>query len=208
MYRPASFREDGRERLMEFAGQYSFATVVTAHQDDMIASHVPVLVARGGGELLLHLARGNPQTDHLRAGVEALCIFQGPHCYVSPSWYATAPAVPTWNYAAVHIYGKARTVEGEGLMRLLGALVERYETGRERPWRFDEGLEWNRRMAQGIEGFAIAIERIEGKFKMSQNRSEEDRRGVIAALEASGDAMDREVARWVRDTLGSQPTGE
>ncbi len=199
MYLPPAFRVDDEEALYRFVDENSFATVVTHNEGEMIASHLPVLLDRAGPSLLIHLARPNPQVAHLEAGAETLCIFHGPHAYVSPSWYATAPAVPTWNYAAVHAYGKPSALEDDGkTLAMLGAMVARYEAGRARPWTFDPGLDWNRQMLRGIRAFSIAVTRLEGKFKMSQNRSAEDRVGVIRELSGSGSQMDRQVAELVQ----------
>lgn len=197
MYRPAHFREDDQETLCRFMEQNGFATLVTHHDGEMIASHVPVLLDRAGPALLVHLAKANEQVAHLQAAAEALCVFQGPHCYVSPSWYTVSPAVPTWNYTAVHAYGRPAPLDGDRLLEVLGRMVAQYESGREKPWAFDPQLEYNRRMLSGICGFSIAIARMEGKFKLSQNRSAEDRAGVARALSASGSEMDRQVAAMI-----------
>ncbi len=197
MYRPAAFRIDDRPTLLAFLEQNSFATLITHHGGETLASHVPVLADREGNALHLHLAKANPQAAHLRAGAEALCVFHGPHSYISPSWYAVSPAVPTWNYAAVHAYGRPTPLNGEQLLKMLGEMVSRYEQGRLKPWSFDPALEWNRHMLAAIDGFSIEIARLEGKFKMSQNRGAEDRAGVIAALTASENPMDREVAALI-----------
>lgn len=197
MYRPADFRIDDTPRLLEFVSKYSFATLVTHGEGGMIASHVPALLTENRS-LFVHLAKANPQSDQLAAGAEALCIFQGPHCYISPSWYAIQPAVPTWNYAAVHAYGRPRVLDAEELLSSIAKLVDVYESMQPQPWIFDTRLDWNRRMLNGITGFAISLDRMEGKFKMSQNRSAADRERVIARLQQSTHPMENEVAAWVK----------
>ena len=158
----------------------------------LIASHIPFLVEHHGEELhlLCHLARPNPQVEDLSHGEEVLTIFSGPHAYVSPSWYAAGPAVPTWNYVDVHAYGTVRLVEdGDWLRRLLLRLSDRHEAGSPAPWRMQDLPEpYLQGMLKGIIGFDIAVTRLEGKYKLSQNRPAVDRPRVIAALERREDA--------------------
>ena len=204
VYLPKTFHETRPERLVELIRRYGFATLVTHGADGLVASHVPLDYDPGRGPhgaLLGHLAGPNPQVAHLRAGGEALAIFAGPHAYVSPTWYeAEAPNVPTWNYAVVHAYGRPATFDDEErLSALLTRLGSTYEDGPE-PWRYESLPEgYRRRMLRGIVGFEIAIERLEGKFKLSQNRSAADRRNVMAALERSADPNARGLAALMRD---------
>jgi transcriptional regulator len=138
--------------------------------------------------LRTHLARANPQAEHLATGAESLVIFHGPHAYVSPTWYATEPNVPTWNYAVVHAYGTPRLMDESGLRTLLVDLSAQFESGRPEPWRAEAlADDYVAKMLRGIVGVEIAITRLEGKWKMSQNKREEDRLGAIAGLRAAGD---------------------
>lgn len=200
MYVPAPFAISDPGKLAAFMRDHSFATVITTDAADVpFASHVPLLWApeRGPhGTLAGHFARANPQWQHFRDDREVLVIFQGPHAYVSPSWYQASLAVPTWNYAAVHAYGPARMVEDElELTALIQATVEKYESLRPNPWKSDAlPAEFKSKMLKGIVGFEIRISRIEGKFKLSQNRPPEDVAGVVAALRSSSDQTEREVA--------------
>lgn len=125
-------------------------------------------------------------------------MFQGPHAYISPSWYETQPAVPTWNYAAVHAYGAPHLLDSSELKTLLYATVALYEGDGPERGKFEMGPEYVEQTMRGIVGFEIRITQLEGKLKMSQNRSETDRRQVIAALRASGRASDAEVAAMMR----------
>jgi transcriptional regulator len=201
MYVPPVFAARDTATLQGFIESYSFATLVSSGPDGMVASHVPVLLDRGRGPhgtLLVHLARANP---HARAmdGQEVLAIFLGPHGYVSPSWYETHPSVPTWNYAAVHAYGRARVVDDPARLEdIVQRLTAQYESGREQPWT-TAGLsrDYMAGMLKGIVGFEIEIARIEGKHKLSQNRGAADRRNVIAALGASANAEDRALADYM-----------
>jgi transcriptional regulator len=198
MYLPAHFTVADRARLAAVIHEHSFATVVTQDGGAPFASHVPVLFfpERGAqGVLAAHVARANPHWRHLTGDREALVIFQGPHAYVSPAWYRTAPAVPTWNYVAVHAYGRPRLLETESeLEALLQATVGKYESAMPSPWRAELPPEFRSRQLKAIVGFEIDITRLEGKFKLNQNRPREDIAGVIRELSASERASDREVA--------------
>jgi transcriptional regulator len=201
MYVPAAFAEDRPEVLASFIDANAFATLVTNGEGGLIASHIPLLFDRQRRMLTGHLARPNPQTAHLVDGAEALAIFTGPHAYVSPRWYATAPAVPTWNYTAVHAYGRVRRIEDRaGLAAIVSSLAEIYEAGAEKPWRFGDMPEsFVQGMLKGIVGFELEITRLEGKYKLSQNRSLKDRAGVVEALEASGRPDEAAVAALMRE---------
>jgi transcriptional regulator len=202
VYLPEHFHETRPERVVELICRNSFATLVTTGADGVEVSHVPLHYEPKQGQhgtLLGHVARPNPQTAHLLAGGAALAIFQGPHAYVSPTWYEGAPNVPTWNYAVVHAHGRVAAFEDEGrLSALLARLGSTYEEG-PAPWRYEELPEdYRRRMLRGILGFEIAVERLEGKFKLSQNRSEADRANVAAALNRSADPSARDLAALMR----------
>ena len=198
MYIPAQFRIEERDAMHEIMRQNSFAALITMDENGApFATHLPFFLDVDSGEsgtLRAHMARANPQWQHFQAGRETLVVFQGPHAYISPSWYETQPAVPTWNYAAVHAYGTPILLEAAGLKALLYATVALYEGGGEESWKFEMGPEYVEHMMRGIVGFEIPITRLEGKLKMSQNRSEADRRRVIEALRAGGRAGDLEVA--------------
>jgi transcriptional regulator len=196
MYIPASFRADDRAVLYDLIERYDFGTLVTLLDGVPFATHLPFLLDRARGVLLGHVAWANPHGRVLDGSAEALVIFQGPHGYVSPSWYATAPAVPTWNYAAVHVYGVPRLLDEGRLLDLLDRLVKKYESGRERPWTMDLPADYLRKMVQSIIGFEVPLSRVEGKFKLSQNRPVEDRRSVIRTLQA-GDTAEQELAEFM-----------
>ncbi len=204
MYIPNPFRIENNDDLHAFIRENSFAALVTMEANGApFATHLPFLLDAAAGEtgmLRAHMARANPQWQHFQAGREALVVFQGPHAYISPSWYAAQPAVPTWNYAAVHAYGTPRLLDASGLKSLLYAMVALYEGVGEESWQFEMGPEYVEQMMRGIVGFEIPIARLEGKLKMSQNRSETDRRQVRDALRASGRASDAEVAALMLPT--------
>jgi len=194
MYIPKAFREDDIATLHEFLHAYSFATLLTTTRDVDLPqiSHLPFLLdeKRGPyGTLSGHLARANPQWQDFDADREVVVVFQGPHTYISPSWYAANDAnVPTWNYSAVHAYGKPRILEDDAVVyRLLQALVQKFEASFEVPWEYCAPAESLPQRLRGIVAFDIEITRLEGKFKLSQNRTSADRSRVITALQASGD---------------------
>ena len=203
VYLPPVFTETRPEVLTAHMERYDFALLVTHGPNGMMASHIPVLTERRDGRLHLlgHLARPNPQVTDLSRGGEALAIFGGPHAYVSPRWYASAPAVPTWNYADVHAYGTATAIDdAEWLRGFLHRLAQRHEAGSERPWRMeDQPAAYMNAMLKGIVGFDIAVTRLEGKFKLSQNRPAADRPRIIAALEETGAAEGVAVAQLMRE---------
>jgi transcriptional regulator len=187
VYLPKHFTEDDPAILAEIIERNSFATLISHGKDGLIASQLPFMYERGAGAhgtLLCHLARPNPQVADLKEGREVLVVFAGPHAYVSPNWYEKKPAVPTWNYVAVHAYGTPRAVEdSDALIRLVSDLAELHEGGRATPWRLaDEPVDYAKGMVRGIIGFAIPITRLQGKFKLSQNRNAADRGRVVAAL--------------------------
>ena len=197
MYVPTAFREDRLEVLWPFLRANGFATVVSHGNDGLIASHLPVLLdeTRGKyGVLRSHVARANSHWRQM--GSEALVIFHGPHAYVSPRWYESNPAVPTWNYAIVHAYGTPRVVEDLGETKaILAATVRQYEG--EGGWSMDAVTpEWVNGHVRGVVAFEIEITRLEGKFKLGQNRSVADREGAIARLNEGGE-VEREVARMM-----------
>ncbi len=193
MYIPKAFREDDINTLHKLMREYSFATLITQHEGVPFATHLPfILDAQRGpnGTLLAHMARANPQWHHFASGQEELVIFQGPHAYISPSWYEVELSVPTWNYAVVHAYGPPRLIEDQvKLYNLLKSLIHTYEAHFEKPWPFNLPDDYLQKMMHGIVGFEIEIARLEGKFKLSQNRTEVERENVIAALQESRDTL-------------------
>jgi transcriptional regulator len=202
MYLPKQFRTDHVGEMHGLMRQYNFATLVTQHDGAPFATHLPFLLDAERGEhgtLVAHVARANPQWRDLAAGQEALSIFGGPHAYVSPSWYDTNPNVPTWNYAAVHAYGVARLVEDrDELASMLERLVDTHEAGFAQPWRMDLPGDYLDRMLRALVGFEIEITRLEGKLKMSQNRTPAERERVAAELSASADPLSMDTAALMR----------
>jgi transcriptional regulator len=197
MYLPSVFAVKDLPVLHDFMEQHSFATLLTRNSDELTASHVPFIIDRDAGPhgtLRGHLAVRNPQLAHLESGSEALVIFQGPHLYISPSWYAKPQNVPTWNYTAVHAYGTPKILDRAALVVLLKDLVRLNEKSFEQPWDFDADDSWVQTLLPEIGAFEIPIERLQGKFKLNQNRIPADRARVIEILSASRDPARRQMA--------------
>jgi transcriptional regulator len=200
MYPPSHFTETRPEILLQVMRENSFATLVTAAGGVPFVSHLPVLIDHDGDAIKIrgHVSRVNPHREHLEGGEQVLAIFHGPHGYVSPSWYEAPRSVPTWNYVAVHAYGHARLVDSFELGAQLNDLVERHERTAVAPWRLDSLPEGQvEKLMRAIVGFEIAVERLEGTVKLSQNRSAEDQRRVRDQLQTSVDPTARGVARWM-----------
>lgn len=207
MYRPEAFREDRLEVLHELIRTNPFATVITSGPRGLLATHVPVLLeeAKGPkGALVGHVSRANDHWRELDAATQALLIFQGPDAYVSPSLYRSKAehgrVVPTWNYVAVHAWGSARVFDDTaGLRSIVERLTDHHERERAAPWRVDDApASFIEGALKAIVGFEIEIERLEGQWKLSQNRSAPDRQGVKAGL-AEGVSAGRDVASLIPD---------
>jgi len=197
MYQPPAFREDRIEVQHQLIRSHPLGLLITAGPGGLLANPFPFLLdqdSSGKGTLRLHIARANPQWRELEAVEECLVVFQGPQAYVTPSWYATkretGKVVPTWNYATVHAWGCPRVMNDDvWLRRQIEDLTRSRESLRAAPWRVDDApADFVAAQMRGIVGVEIAVTRIEGKWKMSQNRPEADRTGVIAGFREAGGA--------------------
>jgi transcriptional regulator len=201
MYIPAHFAETDVAALHGFIEQNPFGLLISQLDGVPFATHLPFLLDRSTNILLGHVAKPNPHWRQL-VGQEVLCIFNGPHAYISPSWYEAEKTVPTWNYVAVHVYGRATLIEEpRERVALVQRLTERMEQSLPKPWTFDESDPHVHALAAGIVGFRIAVDRIEGKWKLNQNHSAERRRKVIARLREQGGDDANEIARRIEQTL-------
>ena len=196
MYIPASFRESRIESLHDLIVKHPLGLLVTNGESGIEAAPVPFLLYADEGErgvLRAHVARANPLWKSLAGQTECLVVFQGPEGYVTPSWYpskaATGKAVPTWNYATVQVRGSPLVIQDAAwLRRQLDDLTAFHERPRPRPWSVDEAPEdYVASQMQAIVGIEIPIRRIEGKWKMSQNRDDADREGVVAGMRSDAD---------------------
>jgi transcriptional regulator len=210
MYVPPAFREDRPEVLRAAIRASGLAILVSFGPEGLIASHVPMMLDEADGPhgaLIGHLARANPQWRVTAADIPALAIFPGPDAYISPSWYATkretGKVVPTWNYVVVHAYGPLVFFdEPEALHALVSRLTAAHEAGRSMPWAVtDAPAGFIASQLKGIVGFRLAITRLEGKWKMSQNRPMADRLGAIGGLRQEGTVNAAAVAEAISAAL-------
>lgn len=194
MYQPSAFVETELPVLHDAIRKCGLPTLVTMGARDLTATHLPLLLDADegpSGTLYGHLSRGNPQCRDLMEGVQALAIFLGPDAYISPGWYRTkqetGKVVPTWNYITVHAYGPLELFDDPGrLLSVVERLTDRHEAGQPQPWRVGDAPEpFIRAQLKGIVGLRLPITRLEGKWKLSQNRTAEDRAGVAQGLAAS-----------------------
>ncbi len=206
MYTPAHFREDELAAQHEIIRAARLCNLVSQTGDGLIATPLPMLLDPAEeplGTLYGHFARANPHWKQLSDG-EALAIFMGPDAYVSPAWYATkaetGKVVPTWNYVAVHAYGPVEIFDdAERLRDVVSRLSDLHEAPRAAPWAVaDAPADYISGMLKGIVGLRLPIARLEGKRKLSQNRTDADRAGVAEGLAASGDPMDRAVGDLIK----------
>ena len=190
MYIPRANNEDRISVLHKLMEDQPFATLITMGSSGLFASHIPMVLEQNGakGRLKGHISRANTQWRTYTSSVESLAIFSGPQHYITPSWYPekqeTGKVVPTWNYVVVHAYGYLKVIEDETwLMTHLEKLVTTHEASFAVPWKVgDAPPDYIASQAKGIVGLQIDIERLEGKWKVSQNRSEQDRNGVAKGL--------------------------
>lgn len=209
MYVPEEFEAADPEAAWRLVDAYSFGLLISCKADQPFGSHLPFMADRDRRVLAAHLARANSHWEDLD-GRQVMAVFQGPHGYVSPSWYGGAPAVPTWNYAAVHVYGQARIIHDAGRLRdMTFDLARRHEPAG--GWDPDDLPDrYIRSMLKGIVGLEIAVERLEAKQKLSQNRPIEDRQRVIGALRNGHLPGDHDLADYMtqfsisRSTSGGQ----
>ncbi len=200
VYAAPPFRSRDNAAALDFIRERSFATITAAQDGRVLVSHAPVFVINGA--LMFHLARANPMLEVAGAGGDITLIFTGPDAYVSPDWYTTPEMVPTWNYVRVVAGGRSRLLNDDELRGQVAAVSASHEV-RLSPkpvWTMDKLS--NARAAalfSAIRGVAVAVDRLDAVHKLSQNRSAEDRDGVIAGLDARGDTDSLAVAALMRD---------
>jgi len=200
MYIPSDFQEENRDKLFELIDAYSFAMLISGSAAEPMISHVPLLLDRtrpGQERLVGHVARANKHWRRFDGSEPALVIFQGPHAYVSPTWYASVHAVPTWNYAVVHVRGRPTLATSDTTLAILGRLIERFEAGRAIPWTPDLASPFITEQARAIVGFELTIEEITAKFKLGQNRDDADQAGIIRGLSEESSLHSRELAAFM-----------
>jgi transcriptional regulator len=181
MYIPRDYRIADNRLIFDFIRKNGFAQLITMHEGKPLATHLPLVLETGEKNILHgHLARGNPQWRSFEDQV-ALAVFTGPHSYISSSWYDHVN-VPTWNYIAIHIYGKIRIINDDELYDSLKVLVDKYEAKSDHPVRTEDMKDYVLSQMKGVVGFQMSVDVIEGKWKMSQNRDDKNYAQIIAEL--------------------------
>lgn len=209
MYIPEHFRARDQADAVAFMRANPFAILVSGTDDGPFATHLPMALTEAGEQTTIrgHMAKANPHWRHLERQPLCLTIFHGAHSFVSPSHYNTRESVPTWNYGAVHAYGNARiTPAAEDMLPMLHQLIGEFDAPYLEQW---AGLseEYRQRMLRHIVGFEIVVTRIEGKFKLSQNRTRDEQASIIASLGESPDTTVSGVARLMQEFGLGQPSG-
>lgn len=200
MYIPEFNLIEDRATSLAFMRANPFAILISSTADGPVATHLPLLVEECGDKVMLrgHFAKANHHWSILESDADSLVIFHGPHAYISPSLYEVRESVPTWNYAAVHVYGKARLIkEITGAERLLADLIAQFDSAYYQEWQTFSG-EYRDKMLRRIVAFEFEATRIEAKFKLGQNRTPEEQQNLIEALEHSSDTAASGVASLMR----------
>jgi len=206
MYNPPHFQEQRPEVMQQLIREHSLAALVTLGPEGLIANHVPLILDPDAGPLGTlrgHLSRMNPQWRDSLPDVSALAIFQGPAAYITPSWYPTkqegGKVVPTYNYMVVHAHGPLQTYDDPRLLeRNVRALTELHESRFALPWSVDDApADYVRGLLKGIIGIEIPIAKLEGKWKLSQNRPPADQQGAVDGLGQAGDPLSAAMADWI-----------
>lgn len=204
MYIPNAFKEEDSATLLKIMKENAFATLITTDENGKpVATPIPFLIKNEGEQIILqaHLARANAQYKHLESNSQVLVVFQGSHCYVSPSWYKSA-GVPTWNYVTVQAYGNAKLYDDEGTMRVVEELSNKYESKQNEPWEPKNNMP--EAMLKAIIGFEITVQELQGKVKIGQNKSEEDLLGVVKALDTSSSSeQEKTIVALIKNYLAT-----
>jgi len=194
MYTPKLFRNENVAELHDFIRHNGFGILVNHADAQLWATHIPMVLSADGTKLTGHLARGNKQGRTFQHGAEVLAIFNGPHTYISSSWY-DHENVPTWNYIAVHATGMLRLIEGDELLQSLKELTDKYEQASERPVSVEKmSPQYLKHEMLGVTGFEITISKLEGTRKLSQNRDDANHKAIVNELEKRTDADSHAIA--------------
>jgi transcriptional regulator len=203
MYIPKYFKVTDMDEVKEFIQANSFGTIVTTKLGKPIATHIPLEFRKIGDEYYItgHMAYGNPQWKTFETCEDALVMYQGPHAYISSSWYGHEN-VPTWNYQAVHVYGKPIILEEEELKQDLIMLLEKYEKHRENPILWDKlSPKLLESELKGIVGFKIKVQEVQAAYKLSQNRNEEDYHNIIDQLQKEENLNSHQLAESMKKSI-------
>ena len=201
MYTPTKFKVEDPEAIRSFIKANSFGLLLTVDGDVIHDTHTPFVQSADGQNLVGHIAKANPQWKCWGKGTSAKVIFTGPHSYISPHYYESAFAVPTWNYTAVSISGKITIIEEEEkIIELLDQLTAENESS-EMPWKVDWNDERYVKLLSGIVVFSVSMDCVEASFKMNQNKSLEDQKKVVRSLLATGNKMDEALAHMMSQNI-------
>lgn len=200
MYIPKHFEEVDKKKLVEFMREYNFAVIVSSAKKRYWATHIPFLITETGDDVILraHMAKANPQWANFKNEEEILVIFQEPHSYISPSLYENPVSVPTWNYIAVHAYGIPKILPSlEDRIKMLEDSFKEFEPKFKEQW---DSLpeDYKSDLLDGITAFEVRITRLDGKFKLSQNRTSGDRKRIIEKLDSSGEKVKQDIAKFMK----------
>ncbi len=196
MYIPEIYKNENKEEIIDFLKKNSFGILINQNNGNIAATHIPLeleIYENGNQYLVGHISKENPQWQSFKNNDNILAIFSGAHSYISPSWY-DHENVPTWNYIAVHVYGKIKIIEGQKVIDSLKKLVDKYESQIENPTKIEDYSKKTMMQTRGIVGFEIEITRIEAVNKMSQNRDDKNYNNIISELEKSGKTAEKMVA--------------
>ncbi|GIN95574.1 protease synthase and sporulation protein PAI 2 [Siminovitchia terrae] len=201
MYIPKHFKISDKAETFEVMRNHSFATLFSTHQGLPFATHLPLILSEDGSHLSGHFARQNPQWTDIE-NQTVLAVFQGPHSYISPSWYETNQTVPTWNYVAVHVYGEMKLIDNEEeIMSDFRQMIDIYESKEGQYQMEDVDPKIISNLNKGVQAFKIHISHIEGKAKLSQNHSFERQNRVISQLFKGSNENDQQIARLMKKNL-------
>jgi transcriptional regulator len=204
MYIPEQFIEEDFKRIIDLVKNNPFGMLITEHDGSPCISHLPFLIESNTGsygKLIGHMARDNSQWKSLTETESVIVVFNGAHGYVSPTLYST-PGVPTWNYAVVHLHGKPTVIEDSaGVENILEKLTTRFESNKPDPWKLSFPIEKSK-LLQMIVGFEVEIQKIEGKFKLSQNRKPQEQQNIINELGKSNHNGDVELSKLMASYFG------
>jgi transcriptional regulator len=205
MYLPPKFKVNDLSTINKLIRSHSFAQLITNVNGVPFATQIPLLLEQGGtyGRLLGHIARANKQWKGFDGKTEALAVFTGPHAYISPNWYVSKNVVPTWNYVSIHAYGKPKIIsDHKNSIDVMRRLIAFYENDDTSQWSIDKlDNNFKEKKFKGIVTFEILIDRLEAKFKLSQNHKLQDRRGAIKGLIDTGGVEAKKIAQFMIDIL-------
>ncbi len=196
MYIPKHYNNENLSEVKEFIQQNSFGILISSSNGRPLATHIPLELSKskqGKNILQGHVSKANTHWNHFKDTTEVLCIFNGPHSYISSSWY-DFEEVPTWNYIAVHVYGKIKIIEGEALYDSLKHLMDKYEKPSKNPVKIDELSKKTMNQIRGIVGFEIEITDIQAAYKLSQTHTDKNHTTIISELEKKNDAGSKAIA--------------